>query len=59
MSMEQRRQQAIAYLRERNIYVLDKGTPKPNWGRPDPVEPPRFDSVYFKTFPAICAETEV
>lgn len=31
-SLEQKREKAIAYLRERNLYVLDKGARKPSWG---------------------------
>ena len=30
-SLEQKRERAIAYLRSRNIYVLDQGARAPNW----------------------------
>ena len=33
-TMQERLSDAIAYLRRRGIYVLDKGSPKPNWGVP-------------------------
>lgn len=58
-SLGQKRAEAIQYLRERGIYVLDPGTPKPNWGRPGPVEPARFDTVFFKTFPVISGHGDV
>jgi len=29
--LEQKRQQAIAWLRSRGKYLLDKGTPPPKW----------------------------
>ena len=34
-TLEQKRAEAIAYLRARNIYVIDKGAKKPNWGNGD------------------------
>lgn len=34
-SMDEKRARAIAYLRERRLYVLDRGTPA-RWGIPQP-----------------------
>jgi len=31
-TMQQKLEKAINYLRERGIYVLDQGSPKPKWG---------------------------
>jgi len=31
-TMQAKREKAIAYLRSRNLYVLDKGSKKPTWG---------------------------
>ena len=47
---------ALAFLRERGKYVLDAGTPKPNWGRPDEIDPPMFGRVFFCKFPEISDE---
>ena len=35
LSMAEKRAKAIAYLRERRLYVLDHGTPA-KWGIPQP-----------------------
>ena len=31
-SLDQKRTEAIRWLRERGKYILDKGTPSPSWG---------------------------
>lgn len=32
--VESKLQQAIRYLRERNLYILDAGSKRPGWGIP-------------------------
>lgn len=32
--VESKLQQAIRYLRERNLYILDAGSKRPGWGVP-------------------------
>ena len=37
-SMQQKREEAIKYLRQRGKYVLDQGSKKPLWGNGSPPE---------------------
>lgn len=34
LSQAEKLAQAKAYVQRKGIYILDKGTPKPKWGRP-------------------------
>ena len=40
----------------RSKYVLDKDTPKPNWGKPDDIPAPAFERTYFTEFPEVTDE---
>ncbi len=41
LSMAEKRANALAYVKRRRIYILDQGTPKPNWGHGDPKALPK------------------
>lgn len=36
ITLEERRNAAVAYLRQRGRYILDPGTPQPGWGHRTP-----------------------
>ena len=38
-TLEEKRQAAIAWLRERGLYILDRGSKKPSWAHSGDAQP--------------------